>query len=298
MSPPKVAIVTDDPGWHGRRLRQAFAERGYETRCVSLLDGHIYIESGRLPVTFPGFESSLPAGVFVRGVPGGTLEEIITYLNLLHILEKSGVKIYNPTRGIELSVDKGIASFLLHQEGIPTAPTCITGRRNQALAFADTIFLQGEWVVSKPLFGAQGEGIELHQSLDCLARLKPVGGVYYLQQYIRCDPVRDWRVFVIAGRAIAAMSRYGADWRTNVAQGGRCEKADLDSALCLLAEKSARTLLLDYAGVDILRDTKGNYWVLEANGIPAWKGLQSVTETDVTALLVDDFLRHCQLVSR
>ena len=293
MSRPEFAIVTDDPGWHGRRLRQAFAERGCDIRFVSLMDGQISLEQDRLPVTFPGFDASFPGGVFVRGVPGGSLEQIITHLNLLHILEKSGVKIYNPTRGIELSVDKAIASFLLHQQGIPTPPTWITQQRAQALAIAEAVFRGGDWLVSKPLFGAQGEGIELHRSIASLATLKPAGGVYYLQKYIPSQPVRDWRVFVIAGKAVAAMSRYGADWRTNVAQGGRCEKADLDSRLCQLAEKSARTLLLDYAGVDILYDTEGNYWVLEANGIPAWKGLQSVTETDVTALLVEDFLRHC-----
>jgi glutathione synthase/RimK-type ligase-like ATP-grasp enzyme len=30
--------------------------------------------------------------------------------------------------------------------------------------------------------------------------------------------------------------------------------------------------------------------VLEVNSIPAWKGLQSVTELDMAQLLVDDFL--------
>ena len=28
----RVAIVTDDPGWHGRKLRRAFASRGVDTR--------------------------------------------------------------------------------------------------------------------------------------------------------------------------------------------------------------------------------------------------------------------------
>jgi glutathione synthase/RimK-type ligase-like ATP-grasp enzyme len=32
--------------------------------------------------------------------------------------------------------------------------------------------------------------------------------------------------------------------------------------------------------------------VIEVNGIPAWKGLQSVVGVDIAAALVDDFIRR------
>jgi glutathione synthase/RimK-type ligase-like ATP-grasp enzyme len=47
---------------------------------------------------------------------------------------------------------------------------------------------------------------------------------------------------------------------------------------------------LDYAGVDILRDLAGRYWVVEVNGIPAWKGLQGTCERSIARALVEDFL--------
>lgn len=293
MSQSCIAIVTDDPGWHGAKLRQAFADRGYSVRFVSLTRGRIQMAGGQLPVVFPEFDQSLPAGVFVRGVPGGSLEQIITYINLLHILERSGIKVYNPTRGIELSVDKAMASFLLYREGVATPPTWVTGERGQALAIGRKVFQRGDWLVSKPLFGAQGEGVALHRDLQSLAAVEPQGGIYYLQRYIFCQPIRDWRVFVVEGRALAAMNRYACGWLTNVAQGGRCERAELNDILRTLAEKAARILGLDYAGVDIIQDDQGHYWVLEVNGIPAWKGLQGVTEIDLTAHLVENFLEHC-----
>ena len=34
----EIAILTDDPGWHGARLRESFAHRGADVRFVSLRD--------------------------------------------------------------------------------------------------------------------------------------------------------------------------------------------------------------------------------------------------------------------
>jgi glutathione synthase/RimK-type ligase-like ATP-grasp enzyme len=42
--------------------------------------------------------------------------------------------------------------------------------------------------------------------------------------------------------------------------------------------------------VDIIQAVGGEYLVLEVNSIPAWKGLQSVTDVNVAKLLVNDFL--------
>ena len=47
-----------------------------------------------------------------------------------------------------------------------------------------------------------------------------------------------------------------------------------------------------------LRDRQGRLYVLEVNSIPAWKGLQGVTELDIAQLLVDDFIARMQPASR
>jgi tetrahydromethanopterin:alpha-L-glutamate ligase len=286
----KIALITDDPGWHGAQLKRALAERGYQAICVSLAQGRLEAVLGSPRVVFPGFADRLPEGVFVRGISGGSLEQLILRLDLLHVLEALGVKVYNPPRAIELSVDKGMTSVLLAQAGIPTPPAWVTADPEEAIAIARGELERGYLIVSKPLFGSQGEGVELHASLDSLRLLRPSGGVYYLQRYVGQTPAWDFRVFVIAGRAVAGMIRRGADWRTNVAQGGRPEPVTLDSALIRLAQDSARILNLDYAGVDILQGKGGCLWVIEVNGIPAWRGLQSVCELDLTRLLVEDFL--------
>lgn len=100
----RVAIVTDDPGWHGARLRRALTARGMNTRYASLTQCRLDITSGTLPVRVPGFETALPEAVFVRGVPGGTLEQVIVRLDVLHALRELGVPVYDDARAIERSV--------------------------------------------------------------------------------------------------------------------------------------------------------------------------------------------------
>jgi glutathione synthase/RimK-type ligase-like ATP-grasp enzyme len=78
----------------------------------------------------------------------------------------------------------------------------------------------------------------------------------------------------------------------NVAKGARCEPLELTAELAQLAEAATRAVGAGYAGVDIVRDRDGRPWVIEVNGIPAWKGLQSVVGVDIAAALVDDFIRR------
>ena len=45
--------------------------------------------------------------------------------------------------------------------------------------------------------------------------------------------------------------------------------------------------------MDLIRDRDGRLHVVEVNGIPAWKGLQSVTQNNIAQMLVNDFVdRH------
>ena len=113
--------------------------------------------SGKKPaIKIPQFES-LPKAVFVRGIAGGTLQQITTRLNILHMLKALGVLIYNDGRAIERTVDKAMTSFLLHNHGIATPQTWVCESRKQA----HEIISQHPQLVIKPLFGSQGQGVRL-----------------------------------------------------------------------------------------------------------------------------------------
>ena len=86
------------------------------------------------------------------------------------------------------------------------------------------------------------------------------------------------------------MRRRGQSWLNNVAQGAGCEWIEVSHELAALAIKATKTLEMDYAGVDIMLDREGHYTVIEVNSVPAWKGLESVCDLNIAALLVEDLL--------
>lgn len=286
-----IAIVTDDPGWHGARLRDAFAARGWRTSNVSLQSCHFALEGEGSGLVLPGFEA-LPDAVFVRGVPGGTLEQVIFHLDVLHALRELGVPVYNDARAIERSVDKCMTSFLLRAAGLPTPPTWVMRDPDVLASVVARELAAGHMLLHKPLFGSQGEGISLIHEASDVPPPEACNGLDYLQRYIPSgeDRSHDWRVFVIGSQAVAAMRRSSAGLVTNVAQGASCHPAVLDAELKTLAEEASATLGMAYAGVDILRDLEGRPWVIEVNGVPAWKGLQQVCGIDIADALAGDLL--------
>jgi len=294
MSTRRVAIVAEEPGWHGAELRRVLTARQIEPRFVSLRACRFEL-TGRGPsLMLPAFEQGLPDGVLVRDVPGGTLEQVVLRLDVLHALRELGVCVYNDARVIERTVDKAQTSFLLHRAGIQTPSTCVTESAESARAFLAAELAAGHEVVAKPLFGSLGVGLRRLRGGAELPDSAGVGGVWYLQRFVETgtgdEGWRDLRVLVVGGAAVAAMTRHGTGWISNVAQGARCEATPVDPELASLAVASAAAVEAEYAGVDLVRDRAGCLQVLEVNGIPAWRGLQGTTSVDLAERVAADFL--------
>jgi len=290
----RIALFTDDPGWHGRQLTQAFADKGYQSTYVSLTECRLQIGDAYPPIKIPQFEDCLPDAVFVRGVPGGSLEEVVFYLDILHALQILNIPVYNNGRAIERSVDKAMTSFLLELNHIPTPRTWVLRDRQEALAIIENELSEGRYIISKPLFGSQGEGVRRLEKLTDLFWLTASHGVFYFQRFLKSqgEGFCDYRVFVINSHAVAAMRRRGRYWLNNVAQGAQCEAIELTDDMAMLAVKSAKALAMDYAGVDIILTEAGNLEVIEVNSIPAWKGLQSICGINIADLLAQDLVNR------
>ena len=284
----RIAIFTDEVytkgGWHGAQLANAFANRGVQAVFVSLRDCVIDLSQQSPHIQIPHFDE-LPKMAFVRGIAGGTLQQITTRLNILHMLKMQGVLIYNDAKAIECTVDKAMTSFLLHQASIKTPRTWVCESRQMA----HEIINKNPQLIIKPLFGSQGQGVRLLNGPLPLPMDKHVDGVFYLQAFIKA--AHDYRVFVVNNTAIAAMRRSGEGWLHNVAQGAVCESTDAADIL-ELAVQAAKNMKISYCGVDIIRDEDGVLYVLEVNSIPAWRGLQSVAKTNIAQMLVNDCLSH------
>ncbi|GJM04589.1 MAG: lysine biosynthesis protein LysX [marine bacterium B5-7] len=287
----KIAIVTDDPGWHGRELTASIKDHGFESQYVSLTDCVIEINGDGNEIIIPGFDAP-PLGVFVRGVPGGSLEQVIFRLDILHALHNTGVSVYNTPRAIERTVDKPLTSLLLSRADLPTPTTWICETPEHAKTILDKETANGNKLVLKPLFGSQGIGIHLIDSQSGLIHDEKFAGIYYLQRFVerRNNEFTDIRVLVIDGVAKAAMLRRGQAWLTNRAQGAICEPLVMDKTISGLAESACKVLDIDYAGVDLMQDKNGQFYIIEVNSIPAWYGLQGVVGFNIASCLIDSFI--------
>ena len=288
----RVAIFADETGWHTRQLQAALRARGAEGRCVDLADCRIDTAASWHGLVIPGFGRELPDAAIVRGIAGGSFEQVTVRLGVLHALRELGVPVYNDARAIERSVDKAMTSLLLHAAGVPTPPTWAMESPAQAQRLVTRESAAGRALVLKPLFGSQGKGLQRIGRVDGvhvpLPDLAAFGNLAYLQRYVE-SPGFDWRALVIGGRAVAAMRRCSAHWIHNVKQGAKVEPAALTPELAALAERAAAALQMDYAGIDLLPTADGPQ-VLEVNGVAAWQGLQRVTGFNIAAALVADLI--------
>jgi tetrahydromethanopterin:alpha-L-glutamate ligase len=293
----RVAVMTDEVGWHTRQLQVALRERGAVGRCLDLADCRIDTALSWHGLALPGFGRELPDAVLVRGIAGGSFEQVTKRLGVLHALRELGVPVYNDARAIERSVDKSMTSLLLHAARVPTPPTWATESFAEAQRIVTRESAAGHALVLKPLFGSQGKGLMrvglvdgVHQPLPALG-----AGLAYLQRFIEplSAPGFDWRVLVIGGRAVSAMRRVSEHWVHNVAQGARGEAAVLTNELASLAERAAQALDMDYAGVDLMPSAHGApVQVIEVNGVAAWQGLQRVSGFNIARAIVADLFER------
>ena len=293
-----IIIFTDEPeqrgGWHGAQLAFALAARGFEAVFVSLQDCVMDCSAEKPIINIPHVDT-LPKAAFVRGIAGGTLQQITQRLNILHALKLLGVIVYNDGRAIERTVDKAMTSFLLHQAGIATPKTWVCESRRQAHAIIEHHIALNQRLVIKPMFGSQGRGVRLieitpEKTLEKmpLPMDEHVDGVFYLQQFIQSSS--DYRVFIINNQVVAAMKRSGETWLHNAALGAKCEQNN-EQDVAKIALQAALVLDIAYCGVDVIRDENSKLYVLEVNSIPAWRGLQSVSRVNIAQVLVDEFLK-------
>jgi RimK family alpha-L-glutamate ligase len=282
----RVGVLGATGSWHTGRLLAALDARGHETlaipatRLQSEIDEH-----GDVHVLGPdGAVLDALDLLLVRGLPLGSLEQVIFRMDALHVVAARGVRCVNTPRAIERTVDKSWASAVLADAGVPTPPTIVCERYDGAMQAFERL---GGDVVVKPLFGAMGNGIVRVEDRDLAHRvfraLELERTVYYVQRTIAPVGRRDLRVLVVGNEIAGAMERVTDSWRANIARGARPRAVALSDAERSLALASAAALEADIAGVDLLVAPDGEIVVLEVNGIPGWQALQSICDEDLTA---------------
>lgn len=281
----RIALLSAGSGWHVRDLQRAAARHDHEARPVDFR--RLSASVAQRPDVLDDFDA-----ILVRTMPPGSLEQVVFRMDLLHRAQARGVAVLNPPRAVETCVDKYLATAYLEAAGLRVPPTVVCQHADAALeAFAA---LGGD-VVVKPLFGSEGRGMvricDPEMAWRTFRTLERTQSILYVQQFIH-HPGWDLRAFVLGGRVLTAMRRYGnGDWRTNVAQGGRGEVVRPSADEERLALRAAAALGAPMAGVDLMLGPQNEWYVLEVNAVPGWRALAPATGVDVADAIVE-FLVH------
>ncbi|RLF15762.1 MAG: RimK family alpha-L-glutamate ligase [Thermoprotei archaeon] len=208
-----------------------------------------------------------------------SIYQLFRRIAIFKALEDMGVTLMNPVDSLLISRNKLLTLVKLRKAGINIPKTFASELLKEEYEVAAKL---GTSVI-KPVLGSRGYGISLLSDPDVAFNVLKTLALYkqypLIQEYLKGKGY-DIRVFVVNGRAIAAMKRVAtSSWKTNIAQGGKGEPIELDEEIESLAIKATSAIGLWYAGVDIM-ESNGRYYVLEVNGSPDWRELKAVTKTE------------------
>tara|TARA_B110000008_G_C16937454_1_gene551172 strand:- start:619 stop:1521 length:903 start_codon:yes stop_codon:yes gene_type:complete len=287
----KVLILTDLVGWHFHQLNKSFEKNKIIVETANLSDITLSIIDNETNILNKGKKIKGITDVFVRHIPSGSLEEVVINLNILKTFKSKGINVVNTAEDIELTVDKSLTSIKLQENNILTPKTWILRDKLSLKNNVENMLKKGH-LIYKPLFGSQGDNILKITQLSDLNKIINTSNIYYFQEFLETAPSHDYRVLIIKDRnkmILHSMVRYGTSYINNFSQGGKCFPIKIDSNITQTALDAANAINIPFCGVDIIRHNNKNY-VIEINSIPAWKGLQSVTKTNIADQIVSSFL--------
>ena len=275
----KVAVIHDVPVPPSttRQIFVALMKRGVDTTYLRA-SRMTPVVGKNISVVIYGRRIVEVDAAIVRGLGMITsTEAIFKRIDVLKQLSESGTIVINSPESILNARDKLRSMQLLSAAGLPIPDTIVT----EDLPIVINVVREWGKCVIKPLMGSMGYGAILTNDPDVaymvakiwISHNQPV----MIQKYMRSLD-RDIRVFVVGNEVLGGIYRYAPEggWKTNVAQGARVEKAELNREVKELALEAAKKLKLLYAGVDI-GEFKGSYVIYEVNSMPNWLGFMEGT---------------------
>lgn len=191
--------------------------------------------------------------------------------------------------GIKTAADKLISQQKISQAKIKVPQTVLGDKAHHPSWMIEQV--GGLPAIAKGFTGSQGKTVyplnDEYQTNVFLKNFSSRNENLLLQSFIDAG-AKDIRAIVIDGRVVVAMERTAAkgELRANISQGGSGRKVDLskeDQEMCINA---ARACGLEVAGVDIIKNKKGESYILEINGNYGYK-VEQITGVDISTPLIE-----------
>ncbi len=287
----RIALLTMEPeNFSNKRLIEAAEKRDHVIEPINTLRCYMNIKSIASEVHYEG--KTLPDYDFVIPRIGASITAYGTAV--VRQFEMTGAQVLNSAQSILQSRDKLLAHQLLAMHGLPMPDTAFASSHHDT---EDLIkMVGGTPLVIKLLQSSQGKGVVLAENRKSAASLidalRNAEASFLVQQFISEAAGQDLRCIVLDGKIIAAMVRRasGDEFRANIHKGGIAFEAKLTPEEKKLAIRAASKLGLKFAGVDILRSSKGPL-LLEVNSSPGLEGIERTTNIDIAGQVLD-YIEH------
>jgi ribosomal protein S6--L-glutamate ligase len=272
------------------RFPEEIKKRGYEAEILYFDKFFIYFND-KIEVYYDQKKMNPEKYRFMIFVMDGKEENSF----IAETLQGLGVKIINSVTSTRLAKNKIRTKFALSQAGIPIIPTAINFSQYRLQPIFDHL---GEELIYKLNRGALGKGVAcLDSKISTIStfELLAAAGVppsnIIFEKFVKESAGQDIRIIVAGGKVVAAMKRMagGIDFRGNLSGIGRGERIDISETMAGIAIKSAETLGLSYAGVDILISNDGPQ-VIEVNPNPGLK-IEQVLDKNVVGEALEEMLK-------
>jgi gamma-F420-2:alpha-L-glutamate ligase len=214
---------------------------------------------------------------------------------LLRQLEGFDIPLVNSCDSIIKCRDKMWSGQLLTQAKIPVPRTMLVNFPVNTDIVEQEI---GFPCVVKLVSGSQGKGVYkcedrkfFEDLMELIHTLKTKKSIMVQEYVTDGSQATDLRVWVIGGKAVAAMQRTApdGDFRANIHNGGTGKPVEITKEIAEISEKTAAVFGLEIAGIDLLHDGK-HFKVCEANSSPGFEGIDQFCGTDMSSEIV----KHCR----
>ncbi len=214
--------------------------------------------------------------------------------NVIELVESEGIRVINSTKAVKLSKNKFLAYYYLKKNGIKIPKTFVS---NDPVRAYFKMSEYREKLVIKPVKGKGGVGIVITDDLSTAGDVMSLYGltekVPIAQEFI--ENKRDMRIIVLGGEVLGGIYRIAKEgMRKNcISMGGEAKAFKVEGELAEIAVKSAETLGCEIGGVDVI-ESSGEFFVLEVNSSPSFKGFQKATKIDAYDKIADYLIRECR----
>lgn len=223
---------------------------------------------------------------------------------LAKFLESQGIRLFNSQKAIEICDDKGLTHLALSGV-VPMPETYLSPKTYPSFTdldysfFDDKIERLGFPVIIKQSFGSFGNEVFLCNTLNEAHDIIRSFGTrpFLIQKFIQTSIGKDVRVYVVGGKTIGGILRESdSDFRANVARGGKATNYSLPDTFKEVAEKAARTIGLDFCGVDILFGENGEPILCEVNSNAHFTGFEEATGINVAEKIISHIKKRSKRV--